>query len=78
LKRQDRLIKFYCPEKHHNLDMAVWYFYMELFDEQGIAHGLPGQVRVEYENGFIRMAKGKPQFIEVLEQVKLTGAESSA
>ena len=74
LKRQDRIIKFFCPEKHKNLDMVVWYFYVELFDEQGVAHGLPGQVRVEFEGGCIRMAKQKPKFIEILEQVKLNEA----
>ncbi len=74
LKRQDRIIKFFCPEKHKNLDMVVWYFYVELFDEQGVAHGLPGQVRVEFEGGCIIMAKQKPKFIEILEQVKLNEA----
>ena len=74
MKRSDRIIKFFCPEKHKNLDMVVWYFYVELFDEQGVAHGLPGQVRVEFEGGCIRMAKQKPKFIEILEQVKLNEA----
>ena len=73
LKRSDRVIKFFCPEKHKNLDSAVWYFYMELFDENGAAHALPGQVRVEFDGACLRQAKGKPQFIEVLEQVKLSG-----
>ena len=77
MQRPGRVIKFFCPEKHENLDTAVWYFYMELFDEQGVAHGLPGQVRVEYENGCIRMAKPKPKFIEILEGVKLATAASA-
>ena len=72
MKRPGRVIKFYCPEKHKNLDMVVWYFYMELFDEQGVAHGLPGQVRVEFDGNILRQAKGKPRFIEILEQVKLS------
>ena len=71
LKRKDRTIKFFCPEKHKNLNTVVWYFYVELFDERGTAYGLPGQVRVEYENACIRMAKPKPKFIEILEQVRL-------
>jgi hypothetical protein len=71
LKRRDRVIKFFCPEKHKNLDSAVWYFYMELLDEIGEAHTLPGQVRVEFDGNRIRQAKGKPQFIEVLEGIKL-------
>lgn len=78
LKRSDRVIKFFCPEKHKNLDTAVWYFCMELFDESGEAHTLPGQVRVEFDGNILRQAKGKPQFIEVLERVKLTGAAASA
>ena len=78
LKRSDRVIRFFCPEKHKNIDTVVWYFYMELFDERGEAHTLPGQVRVEFDGNVLRQAKGKPQFIEVLEQVKLTSAAASA
>ena len=78
LKRSDRVIKFFCPEKHKNLDTAVWYFYMELYDECGEAHTLPGQVRVEFDGNILRQVKGKPRFIEVLEQVKLTSAAVSA
>ena len=70
-KRQDRVIKFFCPEKHENLDSAVWYFYMELYDENGAVHPLPGQVMVEFDGNRIRQAKGKPQFIEILEGIKL-------
>ena len=78
LKRSDRVIKFFCPEKHKNLDTAVWYFYMELYDECGEAHTLPGQVRVEFDGNILRQAKGKPRFIEVLEQVMLTDTAVSA
>ena len=35
LKRHDRVIKFFCPERHKNLDSVVWYFYVEVFDENG-------------------------------------------
>lgn len=76
LKRSERVIKFFCPEKHKNLDTAVWYFYMELYDENGEAHTLPGQVRVEFDGNCIRHAKGKPKFIELLEGVKLATAAS--
>ena len=72
MKRPGRTIKFFCPERHKHLDSVVWYFYVELFDEQGIAHGLPGQVRLRTDDSFIHTRKGKPQFIEILEQVKLT------
>ncbi len=75
-KRQDRVIKFFCPEKHENLDSAVWYFYMELYDESGEAHTLPGQVRVEFDGNILRQVKGKPKFIELLEGVKLATAAS--
>jgi hypothetical protein len=78
LKRSDRVIKFFCPEKHKNIDTAVWYFYVDLFDENGAAHTLPGQVRVEFDGNVLRQVKGKPQFIEVLERVKLTSAAASA
>ena len=75
-KRKDRVIKFFCPEKHEHLDTAVWYFYMELYDERGEAHTLPGQVRVEFDGNILRQAKGKPKFIELLEGVKLATAVS--
>ena len=75
-KRKDRVIRFFCPEKQENLDTAVWYFFMELFDESGEAHTLPGQVRVEFDGFFLRQAKGKPKFIELLEGVKLATAAS--
>ena len=75
LKRSGRVIKFFCPERHKNLDTAVWYFYMELYDERGEAHTLPGQVRVEFDGNCIRQTvKGKPKFIELLERVKLATA----
>ncbi len=77
LKRPGRMIKFFCPEKHQNLDTAMWYFYMELFDEQGVAHVLPGQVRVAFEKDHTQRIRGKPQFIEVLEGVKLATAAST-
>ena len=77
LKRPGRMIKFFCPEKHQNLDTAIWYFYMELFDEQGVAHILPGQVRVALENDCTQRIRGKPRFIEVLEGVKLATPTST-
>ena len=75
-KRKDRVIKFFCPEKHENLDLAVWYFCMELYDERGEAHTLPGQVRVEFDGNILRQTKGKPKFIELLEGVKLATVAS--
>ena len=76
LKRSGRVIKFFCPEKHKNLDAAVWYFYIKLYDERGEAHTLPGQVRVEFDGNCIRHTKGKPKFIELLEGVKLATVAS--
>ena len=75
-KRKDRVIKFFCPEKHENLDSAVWYFYMELFDESGEAHTLPGQVRVGFDGNLLRRARGTPRFVEVLEGIRLAEAAS--
>jgi hypothetical protein len=71
IKRRGRRIVFFCPDRRENLDTVVWYFYVELFDEQGVAHGLPGQVRVAYEDTCIRMRRRKPKFLEVLERVTL-------
>ena len=71
IKSPGRKIKFYCPEKHANLDTVVWYFYVELFDSDGTPYGLPGQVRVDTNDPYVRMMKGKPPFLEILETVKL-------
>ena len=75
-KRKDRVIKFFCPEKHENLDLAVWYFCMELYDERGEAHTLPGQVRVGFDGNLLRRARGTPRFVEVLEGIRLAEAAS--
>lgn len=76
IKSPGRKIKFYCPEKHANLDTVVWYFYMDMVDENGETHTLPGQVRVEFDGDCLRRVKGKPKFIEVLEGVKLATVAS--
>ena len=74
LRRRDRTIKFFCPERPKNLNSSVWYFCAELFDERHEAHTLPGQVRVEFDGDLIRRSKGTPKFIEILEYVKLKQA----
>lgn len=71
LKRQDRVIKFFCPEKQKNFHCAVWYFYVELLDDEGKKHNLPGQVRVLVDEVNGCSPKRKPKFIEVLEKVRL-------
>ena len=76
IKRRDRMIKFYCPEKRNNLDTVIWYFYVELLDEKGVAYGLPGQIRVDTTDPAVRMLRGKPPFFEILETVRL--CESNA
>lgn len=71
-KRKDRIIKFFCPEKRDNLKSVVWYFYVEITDDGGEKHILPGQVRVSMDVPVLIQAADKPRFIEVLEQVKLS------
>ena len=79
VKHPDRVIKFFCPEKHKNLDDVVWYFYLELFDERGIKHRLPGQVRVRKKDPFLRtMGIEKPKFLEILEKVTLNASAITA
>jgi len=56
----------------------MWYFYMELFDERGVAHILPGQVRVGMRDLRSELAKGKPKFIEVLENITLNTMGATA
>jgi hypothetical protein len=67
LKRKNKTIKFFCPEKRNNLDTVIWYFYIELYDESGEAHTLPGQIRVGFDGKVLRQARGKAKFIEVVE-----------
>ena len=43
-----------------------------------VAHGFLGQVRVEMSESCIRMAKDKPKFIEIPEQVRLKDTAVSA
>ena len=72
MKRPDRIIKFFCPERYQHLDHVVWYFYVELFDERGVAHKLPGQVRVRQKEPLLRtLHTEKPKFLEILEQITL-------
>ena len=71
IKIPDRRIKVFCPERYANLSTVVWYFYVELFDSEGMTYVLPGQVRVDTNDPYVRMMKGKPPFIKVLETVKL-------
>ena len=78
IRRQGKRIRFFCPEKKKNLNSVVWYFLVELFDENGATHELPGQVRVGFDLSAVQIMKEKPQFIEVLEQVKLIDAAVSA
>lgn len=71
MKRFDRRIKFFCPEKRKHLDTVVWYFYLELFDAQGKVHELPGQIRVGIQKFHSEISRGKPKFIEILENIRL-------
>ena len=72
IKKPGRTIKFFCPEKHQNIDTVVWYFYVELMASSGDSYGLPGQIRVDTNDPAVRMLSGKPPFIEILETVKLS------
>ena len=72
MKQPDRTIRFFCPARHKNLTTVVWYFYMEILDEDGVAYGLPGQVTVEIDAPEIHAGTGKPRFVEVLEEITLS------
>lgn len=71
LKRGNKNIKFFCPERQTNLNSAVWYFYVEIIDDNGKIHTLPGQVRVIFNGVSMFQVKGVPKFIDVLEKVKI-------
>ena len=78
MKRPNRTIHFYCPERLPNRESVMWYFYVEIFDENGKPHVLPGQMRVVLADDCLRMSDRKTQFIEILEQVKLIDTAVSA
>ena len=78
IKRKNRTIHFYCPERLPNRESVMWYFYVEILDENGKVHTLPGQIRVVLADGCLRMSDGKTQFIKILEQVKLIDTAVSA
>ena len=78
IKRSGRRIKFFCPEKPKNIKTFVMYFYMELFDDEGICYTLPGQVRVESDDFHKKIKKSKVKFIDVLENVKLAKPKVTA
>ena len=78
IKRKNRTIHFYCPERLPNRESVMWYFYVEILDEYGKVHTLPGQIRVVLADGCLRMSDGKTQFIKILEQVKLIDTAVSA
>lgn len=71
IKRKNRKIYFYCPERVENRQTVMWYFYVELFDEMGKAHLLPGQIRLSITSGCLKTIGEKSLFIEVLERIKL-------
>ena len=70
LKRRDKTIRFFCPERRENLSSVVWYFFVEYYDESGGSCVLPGQVRVTLDMPSFIQAREKPGFIDVLERVK--------
>ena len=72
IKRQNRTIHFYCPERMPDRESVMWYFYVEISDKNGGVHTLPGQMRVVLPESCLRLTDEKEQFIEILEQVKLT------
>ena len=78
MKRPNRTIHFYCPERLPDRESVMWYFYVEIFDENGKVHTLPGQMRVVLKSSCLRLTDEKKQFIEILEQVKLTDTAVSA
>ena len=78
IKRTNRTIHFYCPERLPNRESVMWYFYVEILDENGKVHTLPGQMRVVLKSSCLRLTDEKEQFIEILEQVKLTDTAVSA
>ncbi|MBQ8213894.1 MAG: hypothetical protein IJZ80_07790 [Clostridia bacterium] len=78
MRRPNRTIHFYCPERLPDRESVMWYFYVEIFDGNGRSHVLPGQMRVVLADGCLRMSGGKEKFIEILENVQLAEAGITA
>ena len=78
MRRPNRTIHFYCPERLPDRESVMWYFYVEIFDGNGRSHVLPGQMRVVLADGCLRMSGGKAKFIEILENVQLAEAGITA
>lgn len=74
MKRADRKIYFFCPERNPSLDSVMWYFYIEIFNEDGDVLTLPGQIRVSVNSRCIKAMVGKSKFLEVLEKIKVLNA----
>jgi len=78
MKRPNRIIHFYCPERMPDRESVMWYFYVEIFDGKGNTHVLPGQIRVVLADSCMRLAEGRERFIEILETVQINEAEITA
>lgn len=74
MKRQNKSLHFYCPERLIGKGAVMWYFYVQFFAEDGGLFVLPGQIRVVMPDGCFRYADGKAKFIEVLDNIKVTKA----
>jgi hypothetical protein len=73
-----RKISFFCPQKNKRLNTVVWYFCLEITDEDGARHELAGQITLMLDELQDLIAKGKPKFIEVLENIKVSSSAVSA
>ena len=71
IKKSNRIIKFFCPEKQKKINNVVWYFYVELTDNNGQLHILPGQVRVVYDNKDFLLKK-MDSIIHIIELVNIS------
>lgn len=78
IKRTNRTIHFYCPERLPNRESVMWYFYVEILDENGELQILPGQIRLSFPKGCIKITERKSPFIKILEQVELKKQDESA
>ena len=71
IKRTNKTIHLFCPERHRRLRSVVWYFSVELFGEDGERYCLPGQVRVNTESRKAQEIKHQTTLLSILEQIQL-------
>lgn len=69
-KKDNKKVKFFCPNRPKNINSTVWYFNIEIIDDDE-THVLPGQICVILDKINMFQVKSIPKFIDILEKIKI-------